>query len=31
MGKIVVETNYRRFQPVGQSDMCASQKSDDKI
>ncbi|HAQ39604.1 MAG TPA: hypothetical protein DCM73_01400 [Clostridiales bacterium] len=24
MGKIVVETNYRRFQPVGQSDMCAS-------
>jgi len=24
MGKIVVETNYRRFEPVGQEDMCAN-------
>lgn len=24
MGKIVVETDYRRFKPVGQNDMCAS-------
>ncbi len=24
MGKIVVETNYRRFKPVRQDDICAS-------
>lgn len=24
MGKIVVESNYRRFDPVGQDSMCAS-------
>lgn len=24
MGKIVVETNYSRFTPVGQSEMCKS-------
>lgn len=22
MGKIVVETNYKRFAPVGQGDLC---------
>lgn len=24
MGKIVVESNYRRFDPVGQDNMCES-------
>lgn len=24
MGKIVVESNYRRFEPVGQEEMCAN-------
>lgn len=24
MSKIVVETNYSRFKPVGQNDMCAT-------
>lgn len=24
MGKIVVESNYRRFKPVGQSELCAT-------
>lgn len=24
MGKVVVETNYTRFKPVGQNDMCAT-------
>ncbi len=22
MGKVIVETNYRRFEPVGQNEMC---------
>lgn len=24
MGKIVIESNYSRFTPVGQDDMCSS-------
>lgn len=24
MGKVIVETNYSRFKPVGQNDMCAT-------
>lgn len=22
MGKVIIESNYRRFDPVGQSEMC---------